>query len=134
MVERQLDLLPHQSVQQMHQVGHGVAQIDDFELQFLLPRERQKLAHKRGGTVGILRNLDEIPEIGVALIVAQQQQVAMARDRGQQVVEVMRHASGKLTHGLHFLALDELLFKALEFGRVVQNRQERGARRVGDTA
>jgi hypothetical protein len=79
MVERQLDLLPHQAVQQVHQVGHRVAQIDDLELQFLLTRERQKLAHQRRRAVGVLGDLHQIAEIRIALVMAQQQQVAMAR-------------------------------------------------------
>jgi hypothetical protein len=34
MVERQLDLLAHQPVQQVHQVRHGVAQVHDLSFSF----------------------------------------------------------------------------------------------------
>jgi hypothetical protein len=101
---------------------------------FCCRENASKLADKRRGAVRVLADLDKVAVIRVALVVAQQQQVAMAGDRGQEVVEVMRHAAGKLTHRLHLLALHELLFKALEFGRVMQNRQQRRARGIGDPA
>ena len=33
-------------------------------------------------------------------------------DHGQQVIEIVRHAAGKLTHRLHLLRLAQLLFSA----------------------
>ena len=48
----------------------------------------------------------------------------MARDRGEQVVEVMRDTAGKLPNRLHFLALDKLCFERLELGRVGDHRNQ----------
>jgi hypothetical protein len=134
MVERKLDLFAHQPVQQVHQVRHRVAQVHDLELQLLLARKRQELAHQRRGAVGVLADLHKVAIFRIALVMAQQQQVAMAGDGRQQVVEIMRHPAGKFAHRLHLLALHELLFEAFEFGRVVQNGQKRRPRRVGDPA
>ena len=51
----------------------------------------------------------------------------MPQYRRQQVVEIMRHTAGKLTYGLHFLALNELLFQRLLFCRIAEHRKDRGA-------
>ena len=61
----------------MREVRQGVAQIDHFGAQRLLARIGQQLTDQGGGTVGILIDLHEITEIGVALIVPQEQEVAM---------------------------------------------------------
>ena len=45
-------------------------------------------------------------------------QVAVTHDDGEDVVEIMRHAAGKLADHLHFLRLDELRFKLFAFGDV----------------
>ena len=58
-------------------------------------------------------NLNKIAIILVTVIMSQQQQVAMTRYRGQQIVEIMRNASGQLANRLHFLTLYELCFKRL---------------------
>ena len=39
-----------------------------------------------------------------------EQQLAVSEDRGQQIVEVVRHAAGQPADGLHLLRLPELLF------------------------
>jgi hypothetical protein len=54
------------------------------------------------------------------------QQVDIAHDRLQHVVEVVRHAAGKLAKGHHFLRLRELLLKRLLLGRVDQENQRLG--------
>jgi hypothetical protein len=134
MAEGEGDFLADQPVEQVHELAHGVAQIQRLGLQRLLAREGQQLPDQRGGAVGVLVDLHEIGIVRVALVVAQHQQVAMPGDGGQQVVEVMRDAPGKLTDGLHLLALNELALHRLELGRVVQHRQKRGARRIRDPA
>ena len=45
-----------------------------------------------------------------------QQQVAEADHRGQQIVEIVRHPTGKLADGLHLLRLGELDFEVLLLG------------------
>ncbi len=62
--------------------------------------------------------LNEVAIILIALIVPQQQQVAMAADGCQQVVEIMRDPARELADRLHLLALHELGFKGLQLGLV----------------
>ena len=54
----------------------------------------------------------------VARLVAQQQQIAEADHRGQQVVEVVGDAAGQLADRLHLLALGELGLQALLLGQI----------------
>ena len=58
--------------------------------------------------------------------------LGIAEDDGQQIVEIMRHAAGELTHRLHLLGLGEFLIElvdggalALEqFGGAVEQRHQ----------
>ena len=50
-----------------------------------------------------------------------QQQLAVAENHGQQVVEVVRHAAGQPADGLHLLRLLELLLQRAAFGDVQGN-------------
>jgi hypothetical protein len=54
-----------------------------------------------------------------------EQKVGIADDRGQHVVEIVRHAAGELTDRLHLLRLGEVLLKGLLLRRV--ERVDRGA-------
>ena len=49
---------------------------------------------------------------------AQQQEIAEADHRGQQVVEIVRDAAGELADRLHLLRLRELGLEVLLLGRV----------------
>jgi hypothetical protein len=51
----------------------------------------------------------------------------MPADRGEEVVEVMRHASRQLAYRLHLLALNELGLQGLQLRSVMQNGDERRA-------
>ena len=49
----------------------------------------------------------------------------MAVDRGQEVVEVVRHPAGELADRLHLLALHELRLERLQLGRVGEHGEQR---------
>ena len=100
----QLDVLADQPAQQVRQLGQHVGDVEDARLQGLLAREGQQLAHEVGGAVGVLLDLHDVGERLVARPVAQQQQIAEADHRGQQVVEVVGDAAGQLADRLHLLA------------------------------
>ena len=91
---------------------------EDARLQRLLAREGEQLAHEVGGAVGVLLDLHDVGEGLVARLVAQQQQVAEADHRRQQVVEVVGDAAGELADRLHLLRLRELGLQALLLGHV----------------
>ena len=62
---------------------------------------------------------------------AKHHQVAIADNRGQDIVEIMRNAASKLSHRLHFGCLCHLAFQ-LGFLAVVLQPEEH--RRVAKTA
>ena len=132
MVERQDDLLADKPAKQMGHVIQGFMQIQNFRFQSLLAGEGQKLAHQTGRAIGILADLREVTVIGVAFLMAQHQQVAMARDRRQEVVEIVGHAACQLANGLHLLALHKLCLQRLQLGGIIQCDNKRRPRFVGD--
>ena len=111
----------------MRQIGHRVTQIEGLRLEVLLARKRQKLTHKTGGAVRVLRDLDQVGIFRIARLVTQQQQVAMPADRRKQVVEIMRDTARELPDRLHLLALDELRFEGLQLGRIIQDTHQHRA-------
>ena len=100
----------------------------------LLAREGQQLAHQVGGAVGVLLDLHDVGEGRIARPEAQQQQIAEADHRGQQIVEVVRDAAGELAHRLHLLRLRELRFEALLLGGVDEMQHQAAAVGVGVAA
>jgi len=40
----------------------------------------------------------------------------IAQDHRQQIVEIVRHAAGELTHGLHLLRMAQFLIEILDRG------------------
>ncbi len=126
-------LVGEQAVQQVGEFGERVLEVDDGRAQGLLAREGEELADEGGGAVGVLADLHEVAVLLVGDVVAHEEQVAVAVDRGQEVVEVVGDAAGELADGLHLLGLDELGFQGLELGRVGEDGEDRG-RAVEDGA
>ena len=109
----------------MGELGERVLEVDDGRAQRLLAREGEQLADQRGGAVGVLADLHQVAVLDVGDVVAHQQEVAVAVDRGQEVVEVVGDAAGELADRLHLLALDELRLEGLELGGVGEDREQR---------
>ena len=122
MVDADLHPLAHEPVQQMREVRQNAARIERLEFQRLLAREGEKLADESRRALGVLADLLEIGPVGIVPAASDAQEVAMARDRGEEVVEVMRDPARELADRLHLLALHELRLERLELGRVVQHR------------
>ena len=108
MLDRQLHRLAEQPLQQVRDFGDDVGQLQHLRPQRLLAREGEQLAGQAGGAVGILADLLDVVIIAVARRVAHQHQVAMADDRGQDIVEIVRDAAGELADRLHLGRLGDL--------------------------
>ena len=88
-------------------------QIDDLEVEDLLAAERQELV---GEVPGPLGRLDDLLDVGSALVVGTQteeEDLCVAEDRRQHVVEVVGDPGGEQSDGLELLCLTELLLDAL---------------------
>ena len=116
------------------ELDQHVGNIEDPRLQRLLARERQQLAHQIGGAVGVLLDLHDVGKGRVARPRTQQQQVAKADHRGQQIVEIMRDPAGELADRLHLLRLHELSFETFLLGDVDQVQHQAAAVGVGVAA
>src|SRR3984893_17218728 len=86
--------------------------------QRLAARKGQQLPHERGRAVGVLLNLINVPERWIGRPVVAEKQAAIADDRGQDIIEIMRHSAGKLSDRLHFLGLCEVALQSPLFGGV----------------
>ena len=95
-LDDQLDGLAEQPLQQMRHLGDHVGKLEHLRAQRLLAREGEQLAGQAGGAVRVRLDLLDVVIVAVARRVAHQHQVAMADDRGQDVVEVVRDAAGEL--------------------------------------
>ena len=113
-VER--DALADQPLEQHVQVVNHLAEVDDLRAQRLLARERQQVAHQRGGAVGVLPDLDDVLERRVGRLVRVHQEVRRHHDGAEHVVEVVRDAAGELADQLHLLLLVELVLQAALLG------------------
>ena len=100
-----------------------------LRLQRLAARERQQAAIEIGAAQRRAQRLvDGFGRVGIpADLLAQQ--VEIADDDGEQVVEVVRQAAGELPDRLHLLALAQLLLQQLAV-RDVLDRHHEGAHRA----
>ncbi len=114
------DAFAQQPAQHLGQLADHRAEIEHARLHRLLAREGEQLAHKIGGADGVLVDVVDLAERGIAGLVPHQQELGIADDDGEQIVEVVRHAAGELTHGLHLLRLRELRLQRLLLGHVDQ--------------
>src|SRR5208282_3624303 len=90
----------------------------DLWPQGLTARKGQELPHERGRAVGVLFNLIDVLKRWVCRPVIGKKQVGIADDRGQDIVEIMGHATGKLSDRLHLLRLREIALQSPLLGRV----------------
>ena len=131
MLQGELHRLAEQALEQMRHFADHVGQLQHLRAQRLLARESEQLAGQASGAVGVGFDLLDIVIIAVAGRVAHHHQVAMADDRGQDIVEIMRHAAGQLADRLHFGRLRNL---ALQFGFLAIVLEQDQHRRIAQPA
>ena len=108
MLDPELDRLAEQAVEQMRDLGDDVGQLEHLRAQRLLARESEQLPGQAGGAVGVGADLLDVVIVAVARRVAHQHQVAIAEDRGQDIVEIVGDAAGELADRLHLGRLGDL--------------------------
>ena len=100
----------------------------------LAARERQQAARQLGAALRAgERAFDQLRRLGIAVATVGQQ-VEIAHDDRQVVVEVVRQPAGELADGLHALDLAQALLDAEPLGDVDAHRHRAAAQRavVGD--
>ena len=114
----EIDRLADQPPQQHLQIREHVVELQGLRPQRLTPREGEKLTHEPGRPVRVLLDLHDVLEGRVGRPVVGEEQVGIADDCGEHVVEVVGDAAGELTDRLHFLALRQILLQRALLGRV----------------
>ena len=117
----QLDFGPERAADQP---GHAVdqfGQVDRGRLERLAASEGEQPLDEYLGAFGRLERTVDQPPLALAAQPAPQQHVERTDDRGQQIVEVMRHSAGELAHRFEFLRLAQRLLglHQLGFARVI---------------
>src|SRR4029079_17095480 len=107
-LDDQLDGFAQKALQQMGHLRHNVGKLEHLRAQGLLPREGKKLSSKARSAVRIRLDLLDVVIVDVPRRVPHQHQVAVANDRGQNVVEVVGDASSELPDDLHLRRLGDL--------------------------
>ena len=103
---------------------HGLESADDLVHveplgeQHLLAAEREQLPRQRRCMGGGLPDLVDVVGARVALVEGVREQLRIARDRREHVVEVVGDAAGELADRLHLLRLPQLLLELLLLGDV----------------
>ena len=111
----QLDVLADHPAQDALEVAHERVEIDHPRLEHLFAAEGQELVgHGRRLPTRLLDHLD-VAAASIVEILAAHEQLRVAEDRREQVVEIVRHAPGQPPDGFHLLGLPEL-FSALPQG------------------
>ncbi len=133
MLHLQLDRLAEQPLQQGRDLGDDVRQLKHLRPQRLLARESEQLAGQAGGAVRVGADLLDVVIVAVAGRVAHQHEVAIADDRGQDVVEVVGDAAGELADGLHLRGLGDLALEAILLAIVLEREQDGGVAEAAGT-
>ena len=80
---------------------------------------------KVGGAFPGFQNLLRRVAVWIARLQGTQDELAVAGDDGQQIIEIVRHAAGQHPDSLHFLRLTKLVFKLAASGDVAEHHQVR---------
>ena len=114
-------VFPDEASEQRPHLGHHPVQVERRRLDDLLAAEGQQLAREPGGARARLLNFDDVPLARIVGIEIGQQELAVAQNGGEQIVEVVRHAARQPSDGLHFLRLLILRFQRVPGGDVQRN-------------
>ena len=110
--EREFDVLLDQASQHLVEVADRLVDIQDHGLDHLLTAQHQELARERGGTVAGLLDLLQAPAIGFGQIGTLEQQIAVAVNHGEQVIEVVGHAAGEQDRSLPCAGIAAVAFRS----------------------
>ena len=109
--ERILDVLADQAREHLAHFGDDGVQVDHARLQHLHAAEGQQLARHGNGAAGGFLNLLHAFLVESVRAFAVLEQIAIAADDGQQIIEVVRDAARQPAHGFHFVGLAQSFFE-----------------------
>ena len=109
------DVLADQAVEHPAHVRDALVEHDDLRRQDLAPAEREQLAGERRGAIG---RIEDLLDVGAQRRADQlfQQQLGIAANRRQQVVEVVGDAAREPPDRFHLLRVSQLLLELMARG------------------
>ena len=110
-----LDVLAEERPQHARGVRDEGVEVDDLRLQHLLAAEGEELAHEARGPLGGAHDVLHLAQARVVRVEAPAQQLAVAHDHREQVVEVVGDAAREPADRLHLLRLAQLLLEPPPF-------------------
>ena len=116
-----LHVFAHQAPQHRPHLLHHAVEIQHARFEDLLAAEGQQLPGQSRGALSGLVDLHEAGPQRIARAQLAEQQLAVAVDHRQQVVEVVRHAARQPPDRFHLLRLLELGFQRLALGNVMRD-------------
>ena len=88
-----------------------LVEVHVLRYQHLLAAERQQLLRQRRGTRPRLLNCLEVGPLWMVAVAVAEEQLCVAKNRGEQIIEVVRDASSEPSNGLDPCGLRETLFE-----------------------
>ena len=115
---RELDVVAQEPREQSLELLDDFAEIEDLRQEHLVAAEGEQLARERGSTIGGAHDLQRVRAARVVVVEAGHEELAVAADRGQEVVEVVRDAAGEPSDRLELLRVQQLLLQQALIGDV----------------
>ena len=109
---------------QVERVADHLVEIDHQALGFVFAREHQQILYDPGSTFGLGMDLLQILAYPFGQAGIAQQQLGIARDAGEWIVELMRDAGDKLADRGELFGMQELLFEAAALGQIARNTMD----------
>src|SRR5262249_10179182 len=104
-IRLQRHILSDEEPEHALQVGDDVVQVQRQKLYRVAARESEQLRRQTRAAVGGLPNLVELRTEGVLLSYAIQEDVAVSRNHGEKIREIMRDTAHQPADSLHLLGL-----------------------------
>jgi hypothetical protein len=117
--DQEPDVLADQPLQHPPHPGDDVVQVQDLRGDDLPARKRQQLPGDLSCRAGSGRGLGQELDAGIAGRRVLEGDLQVGGDRGEQVVEVVRHPSGEPADGLQLLRVKEVGLHGSPFGDVL---------------
>ena len=121
----QVDVFADEPAQHRLQVGDHRIEVGHPGLQQLLAAEGQELAGQGGGPLRRFPDSFQVAEDGIFLPERHHDDLIVAHDGSQYIVEVMGHSARQPSYHLHSLGLQQLLFQHDAFVDVYKETQNR---------
>ncbi|MCY1523809.1 hypothetical protein D9M68_587160 [compost metagenome] len=127
-IEFDADVLAQRVGDQVLQTGEHLVDIEHFGAQRLPASEGQQARREHCAALRSSEcTVDDAAHVG-RQVVARLQQLQVAEDRREQVVEIVRDATRELAQHLHLLGLPHLPFECAAFALVAVQRDETAGR------